>query len=142
MGAADLLRRHLQMEFAHAREHRLTRLGVRPYRERRILLDQPYERCYQPFRVTAPTRLHGHRHDRIGHCRRFQDERGVRCAQGGTGPGGLGADDRDDVPGHRRVDVDMAVCLDPQDPADAFAAPGADVQHRLPFRIVPEYTRR
>lgn len=53
------------------------------------------------------------------------------CAQGRPGTSGLRAHQRDDVTGHRPVQLRVPVGLDPQNPADALRAPRAHVPHRL-----------
>ncbi len=125
--APEFLHRHLQVQFTHARQHRLPGLRVGPHGQRGILLGQPCEPRRQPVGVSGPAGLDRDRDHRLGHPRRLQDQRGVRRAQGRAGAGGLEPDDGDDVAGDRPVQRGVPVCLDAQDPADPLGAPRARV---------------
>ncbi len=132
-GQADLLHRHLQVQFAHAGQQGLPGLRIGADRQRRVLLGEPGQRPGEPPGVGGADGLDRHRHHRLGRRGALQHQRVLPGAQRRPGPHALGARHGDDVAGRRGLDLGVPVGAQAQHPRDALGAARGRVPHDVPL---------
>src|SRR5713226_6974663 len=116
-----------QVQLAHAGDDELAGFFVGEAAKRRVL----FREALQPFGHFFPVGLglgfNGHRDDRFGEGRRLEQHFEVLVAKGVAGGDVPQADQRGDIAGVERIDVEAFVRLDHHHAADALAFAGARI---------------
>src|SRR5215472_9456357 len=120
-----------QVQFAHAADDGLSRIGVGCDFERRVFLRQPAQGDAHLFLVAFGLGFDGHGNYRRGESDGLQQDGGFFRADGVTGGDVLEAYASADVAGKNLADLFALVGVHFQQTADAFALAARGVQHTI-----------
>ena len=112
---------HLEVQLAHARDHRLAGVVIGADAEGRILVGEGLHRLAELVLIGLGLRLDRDVDDRLGELHPLEDDRVVPVAQRVSGGGVLEAEAGDDVTRHGGLEVLAVVGVHQEDAAESLA---------------------